>query len=195
MSSSSFTSSYTCSLTNVVNITVHFAQFVQFMRPVEECNKVLHSSAIVRCFESFLFGQLLRKYFNFAPLHLSDSCSYFTNQHMKTLKNINYTFQHKRSTNQLVDWQKMSKRLSRDKALIKRDPQSLITQTAGLINGLDLDDTDPLSAPINNWHAASGPSSKRGDFYILILKEQFRQKFKFSRYVISPMQMERWVTF
>lgn len=40
-----------------------------------------------------------------------------------------------------------------DKALIKRDPQSLIIQTAsaaGLINGLDLDDSDPLSAPINN---------------------------------------------
>ena len=42
-------------------------------------------------------------------------------------------------------------RLSRDKALIKRDPVSLIIQTARaarLINGMDLDNTDPQSAPI-----------------------------------------------
>lgn len=38
----------------------------------------------------------------------------------------------------------------RDKALIKLDPQSLIILTAsaaGLINGLDVADTDPLSVP------------------------------------------------
>lgn len=38
----------------------------------------------------------------------------------------------------------------RDKALIKRDPQSLIILTASaavLINGLDVGDTDPLSVP------------------------------------------------
>lgn len=48
-------------------------------------------------------------------------------------------------------------RLSWDKALIKHDPQSFIIQTAsaaGLINGMDLDDTTPLSALINNSHAA-----------------------------------------
>lgn len=44
-----------------------------------------------------------------------------------------------------------------DKALIKHDPQSLIIQTAsaaGLINGMDLDDTTLLCALINNSHAA-----------------------------------------
>lgn len=47
----------------------------------------------------------------------------------------------------------------RDKALIKRDPQSLIILTASaavLINGLDVGDTDPLSVPWSNPHTTAG---------------------------------------